>query len=182
MKLEALFTVKNNELYFIQAQNQQDNSKINLDKADLPEITADKLTFLNKPFCKITIPWSKIEIEEELYNEVFLADLRDFLKTLDDKNQFAIISPLVDKEMTTLEQMELFTNAFNHTARRIKDCISVAGMELPKDLLKDGFNADSPCQIFMEVLAKKHEQYVYFANKASCLDLGVNVPEEIVLL
>ena len=54
------------------------------------------------------------------------------------------------------EQEELFINAFNHTARRVKDCISVAGMELAPQL-KDK-------QAFMDTLAIKHAQYVYFTK------------------
>ena len=63
--------------------------------------------------------------------------------------------------MDTPEQEEAFTNAFNHTARRVKDCVSVAGFELAPEL-KDK-------QAFMDTLAIKHAQYVYFTKKENPL-------------
>ena len=53
-------------------------------------------------------------------------------------------------------QTEAFINAYNHTARRVKDCVSVAGLELPAQLKDKG--------AFMETLAIKHAQYVYFTK------------------
>lgn len=137
MKLDPVFTVKENKLYKI-----ADNSAV--DTATLKQIQ---------------IPWSKVEMEDEMYNEEFLAELRDQLKTLDDANQFAILVPVVDKPLETPEQTELFINAFNHTARRVKDCISVAGFELPAEL-------KAP-QDFIDVLSVKHAQYVYFSKTAN---------------
>lgn len=142
MKLDPIFTVKNNQLVKI-----EDNST--------PDIST---------FKKIEVKWSTVEIQEEAYNEEFLAQLREDLKILDETSKFAIIIPVADKELTTPEQIELFINAFNHTARRIKDCVSVAGMELPSQLLSGGLNADSPVAEFIETLGKKHAQYVYFAT------------------
>lgn len=134
MKLEPIFTVKNNKLYKI-----ADNSEVN--PATLR---------------RIEIPWSTIEMEEEIYNEEFLAVLRDQLKQMEPAGTFAILVPLVDKPLSSEEQSEYFINAFNHTARRVKDCTSVAGFELPSELKdKDGF---------IEKLAVKHAQYVYFSK------------------
>lgn len=171
MKLEPVFTVKNNELYKI-----AEDSKVVLE--NIKPISADSLVFTGSDFCKISIPWSKVELDEEVYNEEFLAALRDYLKLLDDKNQFAVLKPVVDKPLETPEQIELFTNAFNHTARRIKDCVSVAGIELPAEIISKGFAPDSAAQSFMDTLAIKHAQYVYFADKSNASD---NLPAEIVI-
>ena len=165
MKLSPLFTVKENRLYKL-----ADNSLINLE--NLPCITAKSLTFNTNPFFIIEIPWSMVELEPELYNEDFLANLRDFLKQFEEKNQFAIIRPVVDKSLNSADDVEAFTSAFNHTARRIKDCISMIGLELPKQLIEKGFVPDSPATAFMDTLAIKHEQYVYFAQKADIKDLA----------
>ena len=134
MKLDPIFTVKNKKLYKI---------------ADGSEVDTSTLK-------KINIPWTTVEMEDGIYNEEFLALLRDQLKKMEEAGQFAVLVPAADKPLETPEQEEAFTAAFNHTARRVKDCASVAGMELePK--LKDK-------QGFMDTLAIKHAQYVYFTK------------------
>lgn len=145
MKLDPVFTVKENKLYKI-----ADDSQV--------EVTSLK---------KIEIKWSTIELEPESYNEEYLANLREELKPLDDTGKFVYLSPVVDKDLNTPEDIELYINAINHCARRIKDCICIAGIELPETVLSKGVDADSPAICFMETLAKKHAQYVYFASTES---------------
>lgn len=140
MKLEAIFTIKNNNLIKI----------------------ADNSTVDPSSLIKETISWSTIEMEDENYNEEYLADLRNKLKAYDEQGNFAVLLPVVDKPLETAEQKELFINAFNHTARRIKDCVSVAGFILPSEMLSDA----AFIQDFMDTLAIKHPQYVYFVSKA----------------
>ena len=161
MKLSPLFYVKNNQLYKI-----ADDSIVEL--KDLPCLSAKALTYNTNPYFFIEIPWSLVEIESELYNEDFLAGLRDFLKKFEDKEQYAIIRPVVDKPLSSEEEIEAFIAAFNHTARRIKDCTSLIGMELSKELLTKGFGESSPATAFMETLAIKHDHYLYFAKKENC--------------
>ena len=175
MKLDPLFTAKNNELYKI-----ADNSKVDL--SEIKEIDGNSLIYTDSLFCRISVPWSKVELEEELYNEEFLAALRDYLKILDEKKQFAIIKPIIDKPLENQEQLELFIDAFNHTARRTKDCVSLTGMELPAELLTKGFDADSPVAQFTEKLAIKHAQFVYFADKKLVSDQKVSTPDTIILI
>lgn len=134
MKLDPIFTVKNKKLYKI---------------ADGSEVDTSSLK-------RIDVAWSTVEIEDEAYNEEYLAGLRDQLKAMEATGSFAVLVPVVDKALETAEQEELFINAFNHTARRVKDCESLAGMELPPQL-KDK-------QAFMDTLAIKHAQYVYFTK------------------
>ena len=134
MKLDPIFTVKEKKLYKI-----ADNSQV--DTASLK---------------RIEIPWSTVEIEDEAYNEEYLAQLREELKGMEAAGEFAVLVPLVDKALENPEQEELFINAYNHTARRVKDCTSVAGFELAAEL-KDK-------QAFMDTLAIKHAQYVYFTK------------------
>ena len=161
MKLSPLFTVKNNQLYKI-----ADDSLVDL--KDIQCLSAKALTYNTNPYSMIEIPWSTVEIEEGLYNEDFLAGLRDFFKKFDEKDQFVIIKPIADKPLATEEDYEAFTAAFNHTARRIKDCTSMIGMELTKELLSKGFEEGSPAATFIETLAIKHDHYVYFAKKENC--------------
>ena len=77
--------------------------------------------------------------------------------------------------MQTPEQFELFANAYNHAARRIKDCISLVGIELPKELTAQGFGEDSEYQNFVGLLTKKHSHYVYFSKQK-------DVPSQVVIL
>ena len=134
MKLEPIFTVKEKKLYRIADNSQVDTSTLK----------------------RIDLPWSTVEMEAEAYNEEYLAQLRDQLKALEATGEFAVLVPVADKPLDTPEQEELFINAYNHTARRVKDCTCVAGFELPSQL-KDK-------QAFMDTLAIKHAQYVYFTK------------------
>ncbi len=156
MKLDPVFTVKENKLYKI-----SDNSLVDINS-----------------FKRIEIKWSTVELEPELYNEEFLANLREELKQSDDKNEFVILVPVADKELKSAEQAESFTNAFNHTARRIKDCICVAGIELPQELTANGFEQNCFASDFMQTLAIKHAQYVYFSKVIK----GTNIPSDVVIL
>lgn len=151
MKLDPLFTVKNNQLFAI---------------SDGKSVPFSSLK-------QISIKWSQIEIEDEAYNEEYLAQLRDELKEMDENGSFAVLIPVIDKPLDTPEQKELFINAYNHTARRIKDCVSVTGYELPLELLKEGLSADSFAQNFMETIAIKHAQYVYFADTKNIETAGL---------
>ncbi|MBO4533785.1 MAG: hypothetical protein J5726_08855 [Treponema sp.] len=144
MKLDPIFTVKNNQLYKIDDNSQVDPSTLK----------------------QLQINWSTVELADEQYNEEYLAGLRDQLKAMEDAGEFAVLVPVVDKPLETAEQTELFINAFNHTARRVKDCASVAGFELPEALISKGFEAGTPAADFMETLAIKHAQYVYFVKAA----------------
>lgn len=134
MKLDPVFFVKDNKLFKISDNSQTDYNTFN----------------------KIEIPWTTVEMEDESYNEEFLATLRDQLKKMELTNQFAILVPIIDKPLETPEQTEFFINAFNHTARRIKDCENVVGFEIPAD-----FNEK---EAFMDTLAIKHAQYIYFSK------------------
>ena len=145
MKLDPIFTVKDKKLYKIADNSPVDTSTLK----------------------RIDIPWSTVELEDEAYNEEYLAQLREHLKSMEAAGEFAVLVPVVDKALETPEQEELFINAFNHTARRVKDCISVAGMELAPQL-KDK-------QAFMDTLAVKHAQYVYFTKAENPLSDNIVV-------
>lgn len=151
MKLEPLFTAKENKLFKISTGEQTDINSLKF----------------------IDIPWTTVELEPESYNEEYLAELRDQLKNMDETGAFAVLVPVIDKKLETPEDYELFTNACNHTARRVKDCISVIGFKLPSNLTDKGFSEDSPAATFMDTLAIKHAQYIYFAE---CN----NMPENII--
>ena len=139
MKLDPLFTIKENKLYKIEDDSLVDMSKIK----------------------KIDLPWTTVELESENYNEEFLAKLREELKAMEENGEFAIIVPVVDKKIEEDEDSEnseeAFVNACNHCARRIKDCVSVVGFEIPNEV--------TDIEGFRDTLWKKHAQYIYFTKK-----------------
>ena len=157
MKLEPLFFIKQNNLYKIQTQEKVELS--NFQNVSYQEFTQNPLS---NEFVKIDINWSAIELEDEVYNEELLAQLRDNLKKLDEKNHFVIINPIADKQISSYDDADLFINACNHMARRIKDCESVIGLELPDQIFAQDAAAD-----FMDTLYKKHANYVYFSNNSN---------------
>ena len=160
MKLDPVFTIKNHNLYKISDDTLVDTTTLK----------------------QIEIKWSTVEMTDEAYNEEYLAQLREELKQFETQNLFAILIPVVDKPLETPEQLELFINAFNHTARRVKDCVSVVGLELAPELIQKGFEPDSPADQFMETLAIKHAQYVYFVKKAEIQKLTFSAPEDKIVL
>ncbi len=156
MKLTPLFTAKDKNLYKI-----EDNTCISLE--GLKNIEIENISVL--PGCSyfsLSIPWSKIELEPESYNEELLAELRTFLKKADETNAFAILIPVIDKKLDSEEDKENFINSYNHTARRLKDCVSIIGFELPLQILENNTAAQ-----FMDTLAIKHAQYLYFVKKCN---------------
>lgn len=157
MKLEPLFFIKQNNLYKIQTQEKVELS--NFQTVSYQEFTQNPLS---NEFIKIDINWSAIELDDEVYNEELLAQLRDNLKKLDENNHFAIINPIADKQISSYDDADLFINACNHMARRIKDCESVIGLELPDQIFAQEAAAD-----FMDTLSKKHSNYVFFANNSN---------------
>ena len=151
MKLDPIFTIKNNILYKI-----DDNSQV-----------------ATSTLKQIEIKWSTVEISDEAYNEEYLAQLREDLKAMEEAGTFAVLVPVVDKPLEGPEQVEAFINTFNHTARRVKDCESVAGFVLPEEIAAKGFDASSSTRDFMDTLAIKHAQYVYFVKADSASKNGL---------
>lgn len=136
MKLERLFEVKDSKLY---------------------TVAGESYSIEGKAF---PVKWSDVEGGAEEYNEDFLAKLRDDLKALEEKKEFVFIEPVFDKDAGT----EQFTAAMKHTARRIKDCVSVIGFAIPGEILGEK-------TAYMEELSAKHQQYCFFSKEAAGTDV-----------
>lgn len=132
MRLEKLFEVKERKLFKI-----ADGSEV----AVLPEMA-------------VRVRWSDVEPEEGAYNESFLADLRNELKSLEARGAFVLVEPVCDKR----EDAEPLIAAMKHTARRIKDCAAVVGFAVPEELLG---SADE----YIAELGAKHAHYCFFCKK-----------------
>lgn len=164
MKLEPLFEVKQNELFTVQGTKVELNLKaINDIKTEIP---SDKNFIYN-----IVIERTAVETEPECYNEEYLASLRDFLKKLEEDGMFAILNIvpgndkggiLIKENAADSEEAAAYIACINHTARRVKDCVSVAGIWIDSDFAAvDG--ADK-VMLLEDELLKKHAQYVFFAS------------------
>ncbi len=139
MKLEKIFEVKNNCLYKI------GGGVVNTD---------------GMAKC---VAWSQVEPIPGEYDESFLAALREELKVLDAQGLFVYIDAVYDGDGDAAQ----FIAAMKHCARRIKDCVSVAGFSVPDRLADGGFADGSAASEYMRELSQKHGQYVYFCKKSA---------------
>lgn len=136
MKFEKLFKCENNKLF------KMDGSAVELSPAMIKKIS-----------------WNAVEGAEEVYDEQFLAGLRDELKALEGKCDFVFIEPAYDKKGAIPGQ---FINAMKHTSRRIKDCTAVIGFAIPDEIAGDSDVVD----FYINTMLEKHDHYVFFCKKA----------------
>ena len=138
MKIEAKFYSEKNKIYFLNGT----------------ELNTKNKKIIDGKCCK-----NNSEPEENA-NEEFLAEFRDWLKKLEDKNSFAIIIPFAENASATQEQKEIFTASFKHCARRIKDCENVIGFSVPENVEPD---------FFISELKAKHGHYIFFSTDENLL-------------
>ena len=100
----------------------------------------------------IEVSVSRVGLDEDSYNESFLAALRDSLKILEEKNVYVLVKPLSNKETLSEIEKEAFTASFKHCMRRIKDCESVIGMIVPSCVDRDYFVGE---------IQPKHAHYIF---------------------
>ncbi|MCQ2584272.1 MAG: hypothetical protein MJ185_01675 [Treponema sp.] len=149
MKLDPIFEVKNNSLFLI---------------ADGSSVDPSSFSF-------VEFKQSDIEFDEEVYNEETLAAWREDFLAKDEKGEFVVLAPHASMDLSNALNFERFCNTCNHTARRVKDCKSVAGFLFDETFLSE--NAESRIAEFVELLAKKHAQYVYFVQKSVAEKLNI---------
>ena len=136
MKLERLFEVKDSRLYAVSGGSVSTEGK------------------------SYPVKWSDVEGGAEEYNEDFLAGLRNELKVLEEKKEFVFIDPVFDKDAA----FEQFTAAMKHTARRIKDCLSVIGFAIPAQFVAQK-------DFYIDELSAKHQQYCFFCKENAGSDV-----------
>lgn len=134
MKIEAKFYSEKNQLYFL------DGSKA--------ELNSEKIKAYD-------VKWTEVGLDEDSYNEEFLANLREQFKALEENGTYCFVVPVCDSACQTEEQKENLVAGFKHCARRIKDCENIIGFAIPSE-------ADSA--YFMEELSAKHKHYIYFTK------------------
>lgn len=167
MKQECFFDIKDNSLYL-----KSSGDMLPLDsvyKFDCSAITADITDgedFLKnanhsasaggKNFVvEVIVPLSAVTLKDGGYDENLLANLRTFLKKLEENGGWSIISPSADSSSSSTEEI---IDAIYHTTRRVKDCQSVIGIKIPDEFSEQDANA------LIESLSKKHSHYIYFGK------------------
>ena len=180
MKFEPLFKSEKNQLVKIE-------DGVLFSTENLSSVDAETAAGGNAPvpedkkiLTAVKAEWEKIDLGGENYNEELLAGLRDYLKNLEEKGQFAFIVPSTKKEIPDADTADSYIKAMVHTARRIKDCVSVIGFAVPDELLaKDSeLDENSYSQWFVNEMNVKHGHYVYFVNKDALNRCGLTEKAE----
>ena len=161
MKLDARFESKNGKLYVLKTGAEADTGAlIPFDSgvlsgasSEIAETEAQRFSDNSGKILAVYVPHRAVEISENMYDEMYLAALRVFLKSIEAYGAYAIVVPISDCGA------ERLTQAMCHTARRIKDCASVIGFALPDTL------TESEATTFTDAMSAKHAHYVYFSNR-----------------
>ena len=161
MKLDAHFESKNGKLYALKTGAEADTGAlIPFDSgvlsgasSEIAETEAQRFSDNSGKILAVYVPHRAVEISENMYDEMYLAALRVFLKSIEAYGAYAIVVPISDCGA------ERLTQAMCHTARRIKDCASVIGFALPDTL------TESEATTFTDAMSAKHAHYVYFSNR-----------------
>ena len=162
MKLDPIFKIVNNKLIFLETDTDaQFSAELS---CTVKEFISDSFSALfPAKFLMVHFDQSEIELDDDVYAEDILAALREKLLLCDEAARYVVFVPHTSTPLSTDAEIESFINTCNHTARRVKDCVSVAGFDLTELLKKSPSSADQ----FTETLAKKHAQYVYFAQSGA---------------
>ena len=155
MKIEAKFYSEKNKIYFLNGTE--------LDTKNAKVINGECCKKDSEPeenaLYSINI-MQELTGTEENANEEFLAEFREWLKKLEEKNSFAIIIPSAKNAPSVQEEKEIFTASFKHCARRIKDCKNVIGFSVPENIEPE---------FFISELKAKHDHYIFFSEDKKLL-------------
>lgn len=94
--------------------------------------------------------------EDEVYNEEYLAKLRQIFKVVQNHSVKVLLLPKIDVSIEN--NLELTIKAMKHTARRLKKFESIIGFILPQE---DCFKNEKVRQEFISELSEKHEHYKF---------------------
>jgi len=165
-----------------------------LDEND-PDCTFDDIKRRGCGMIRWNLYWSIIEPEEGRFNEEYLAKLRDYVKLAHKAGLLVYFVPLlsvgkkpfwgtntypadkiIDDESAGMYYVNLFSDAMNHAARRLKDCENVIGFSIPQcyeELMNAPVDSDTLSVLitqFIDLLHKKHTQYFFLCETAELYD------------
>lgn len=136
----------------------------------------------------VKVPVKTIEISDGNYNEDILAKFRDVLKSFENTNLFIFVIPVIEHKFSSAEEADSVISAMKHTARRIKDCESVVGFDIPVEFLLQDTGKDldenSWTLWFVSEMSAKHKHYLYFVSEIAVeeTDLYAKVSEKDFVL
>ena len=167
MKFDPRVKVENNKLYEISSNKEIDTQ--NIDFINIADIKEDTFFSSKTALTAVNVGWADVEMEPGSYNEELLANLRNYLKKVEEAGSYAFIVAKAGKELTDADEADTFIKAMVHTARRIKDAESVVGFSLADELVEKDeggeFDENSYSQWFINDMNVKHGHYVYFAKQ-----------------
>lgn len=158
MKFEAKFKAEKNKLYTL------DGTPVAAEGCRIITARPGAVLDLNDgEFAGLCVNWNDAGMDEDSYNEEFLAGLRDQLKELEERQVFVFIIPVAGSEELDPVARNALTASFKHCARRIKDCECVAGFAVPECVDAAGFISE---------LSAKHGHYIFFSKSDALLADG----------
>ena len=163
MKFNARFESKNGKLYALKTGEEADtgalipfDSSVLADASSVSaEAEAQRFSQDRGKILAVYVPLRTAEISENTYDEMYLAALRVFLKSIETSGAYAVVVPISDCGCGAGR----LTQAMCHTARRIKDCASVIGFAILDTM------TESEAAAFIDAMSEKHAHYVYFSNR-----------------
>lgn len=164
MKKKPLFTILNNTVF-----DANDNPiSFFTTSASCEELLSNTLFFEQSASKKINLiqlylSWNNIETEESIYNEAFLASLRESLKKAEEYSMWFFIKPVWDKDSS---DSQAFIGAVVHAIRRLKDCKNIIGLDTNTNfssslLCIEQALLESIQKELQEQLTKKHSHFFF---------------------
>lgn len=119
---------------------------------------------------RVAVAFQTVMLADGGFDESFLANLRTFLKKLEAAGGWAVIAFAESAENCASDKncvtdanscdsiiSEISIAAISHTARRVKDCAAVIGVEIPENF------SDADITALKTELHRKHQHYFYFS-------------------
>jgi hypothetical protein len=162
MKIKPAITIRDNQIFNKAGDNVNlrgftiDNfsaageTSLNIAEDDF-EITFSDIKSRGCSMIRCVVYWDVVEPQEGVFNEEYLAKLRDGIKEAEKNDLLVYLVPrafsdnkpfwgrntypadkIIDEEPAGMYVVRQFTAAMNHLARRIKDCENVIGFAIPE--------------------------------------------------
>lgn len=120
---------------------------------------------------RVAVAFQTVMLADGGFDESFLANLRTFLKKLETTGGWAVIAfaesaenrndsgknSAPDANLCDSAIAAIAIAAISHTARRVKDCAAVIGVEIPENF------SDADITALKTELHRKHQHYFYFS-------------------
>lgn len=171
MKFDPLLKYENNKLSCIASEENISTENVfvcNID--DFINSNGECVKSQNVPVVVgVKVPVKTVELSDGNYNEDILAKFRDVLKSFENSNLFFFVIPVIEQKFSNAEEADSVISAMKHTARRIKDCESVVGFEIPVEFLSQDagkvLDENSWTMWFVSEMSAKHKHYLYFVSE-----------------